>query len=69
MNTLRIVNYVPRRLLTLQAAESKKTSYGVGYQDTPAHQKMLQFFIPANEALYPNLKKMLEGRAEDMGRG
>ena len=35
-------------------------SYGVGYRDTPTYEELLEFFIPANEGLYRNLKAFLE---------
>ncbi len=87
-NTLQIVNYVPRRVLTLQAElaenwpeimkadadklmnvvlfesmgdeRSKIYSYGVGYGDSEAYEGLIEFFIPANEGLFRNLKAYLE---------
>jgi len=35
-------------------------SYGVGYRDIPAYDKLLEFFIPANERLFKKLKDCLE---------
>ncbi len=87
-NTLHIVNYVPERVLTLQAEVADRWpdvmkedagnlmnvivfeklgenrtrihSYGVGYRDSPAYHELLAFFMPANEALFQNLKDYLE---------
>ena len=87
-NVLHIVNYVPERVLTLQAEvehnwpeimkedaqhlmnvivfeaqgenRTRILSYGVGYRDTPAYEELLEFFVPANEGLYRNLKAFLE---------
>ncbi len=89
-NTLHILNYVPERILTLQAdlhknwpevmkedhknlmnilvfdpVSPKRThlvSYGVGYGSSPVYEKLLKFFIPANEGLYRKLKAVLEGK-------
>ena len=87
-NTLHIVNYVPNRLLTLQAEVSanwpdilkeqekqmynvilfevidenttKLTSYGVGYKDTPEMEKLLEFFVSANESTMEKLVDYVE---------
>lgn len=87
-NTLHVINYVPERLLTLQAElgerwpeamkldaeylmnvivfdstganQTKIFSYGVGYRDAEAHSELMDFFIPANEALFGKLKAALE---------
>ena len=87
-NVIHIVNYVPERLLTLQAEveerwpevmkqdagnlmnvivfepqgkqRTKILSYGVGYKDTEAYNKLMEFFIPANEGLFRQLKDHLE---------
>ncbi len=90
--TLHIVNYVPERLLTLQAELSEHwpevmqedaehlmnvivfeamgenrtrvLSYGVGYRDQPAYEKLMDFFIGANEGLFQKLKDYLETGGE-----
>lgn len=36
------------------------SSYGVGYRDLPAYEKLMEFFIPANEELLRKLKTHLE---------
>ena len=87
-NTLHIVNYVPKRLLTLRAdlrenwpalmkkdagnlmnvivfQQVSKTqtlviSYGCGYGTSPEYEKLLKFFIGANEGLLRKLKTHLE---------
>jgi uncharacterized protein YndB with AHSA1/START domain len=87
-NVLHIVNYVPGRVLTLQAelserwpevmkedagnlmnvivfgaegeSETRIRSYGVGYRDLPEYDKLMEFFIPANEGLLQKLKEHLE---------
>ncbi len=87
-NTLRIVNYVPERLLTLRADLSKNwpeimqkdaenlsnvilfeddgeggtrvESYGIGYTDAPEYERLMGFFIDANEKLHGVLVKYLE---------
>ena len=87
-NTLRIVNYVPERLLTLRADLSKNwpeimkqdaenlsnvilftedgeggtrvESYGIGYTDAPEYERLMGFFIDANERLHGVLVKYLE---------
>lgn len=86
--TLHIINYVPERLLTLQAElgphfpdvlkknekqmynvvtfeadgdnKTKVVSFGVGYRDTPELQKMLKFFVDANEQSYVSLLNYVE---------
>jgi len=90
---LHIVNYVPLKILTMQAvlgenfpnvlkerekqmynvvtferidaAKTKLVSYGVGYKDSPELQKMLQFFVKANEDSYQSLLDYVEkGKAK-----
>ena len=83
-----IINYVPERVLTIQAElaphfpevlksrekqlynvvtfqslpdnKTKIVSYGTGYRDTPELQKMLKFFVKANESTLLELVKYLE---------
>jgi uncharacterized protein YndB with AHSA1/START domain len=40
--------------------ETQVQSFGIGYSDTPEYQQLLNFFIPANEALLKNLKAYVE---------
>lgn len=35
-------------------------SFGIGYTDAPEYEKLLTFFITANEGLFENLKVYLE---------
>ena len=39
---------------------SRILSYGVGYRDSEAYDKLMEFFIPANEGLFRGLKEYLE---------
>lgn len=85
---LHIINYVPERVLTLQAElaphfpavmkdrekhlynvvtfqplpnnQTKVVSYGTGYRDTPELQKMLKFFVEANESTLLEYVKYVE---------
>ncbi|MDY7094838.1 MAG: SRPBCC domain-containing protein [Acidobacteriota bacterium] len=41
-------------------ARTRIRSYGVGYRDLPAYDKLMEFFIPANEGLLRKLKEYLE---------
>ncbi|GJM26418.1 MAG: hypothetical protein DHS20C16_28330 [Phycisphaerae bacterium] len=87
-NTLHIINYVPEKVLTLQAELSERwpdvmkqdadnlmnvivfeslgkkrtrlLSYGVGYRDDPAYDKLMEFFVPANEGLFAKLIDYVE---------
>ena len=87
-NTLRILNFVPQRVLTLQAdvqpnwpevmkldaenlmnvivltaegeGATRIESYGLGYGDRQEYDRMLDFFLEANEGLYRNLIRYLE---------
>ncbi len=87
-NTLHIVNYVPRKLLTLRAelqdnwpevmkrdgehltnvvtfealspGETRLVSYGIGYRKDPAYERLMDFFIKGNEALYGALIRHVE---------
>lgn len=87
-NVLDVVNFVPRRVLTLKARESaawpeamrrdaahlmnvivfndlgeagtRVESYGVGYGEDPAYDRMLKFFDQANRGLYLKLIAYLE---------
>lgn len=86
--TLHVINYVPERVLTLQAEVSKNwpeilkerekqmfnvitftplgegktklVSYGIGYRDTPALQRLLKFFVSANEQTFRKLIAYVE---------
>lgn len=83
-----IINYVPERVLTLQAElsphfpavikergkhlynvvtfqslpnnKTKVMSYGTGYRDTPELQKLLKFFVKANESTLLEYVKYVE---------
>ena len=85
---LKVVNYVPERILTLQAnvtenfpeimkadaerlfnvieferiddEQTRVTSYGIGYKDTPEYQRLLKFFVTANEGTYEKLIAYVE---------
>lgn len=43
-------------------SRTRLLSYGVGYRDVPAYDKLMEFFIPANEGLFQKLKEYLEDR-------
>jgi uncharacterized protein YndB with AHSA1/START domain len=50
-------------VIVFEAIDEKRTrirSYGVGYRDLPAYQKLMEFFVPANEGLFQKLKQHLE---------
>lgn len=83
-----VINYVPQRLLTIQAelgphfpavmkdrekqlynvvtfqplpgGGTKVVSYGTGYRNTPELQKMLRFFLQANDATLKKLVSYVE---------
>ena len=44
----------------LGPAGTRIRSYGVGYRADPAYDELMGFFIPANEALFAELKAHLE---------
>jgi len=45
---------------SLGESRTRILSYGVGYKDTEAYGKLMEFFIPANEGLFQVLKDYLE---------
>ena len=50
-------------VVTFEADGDNKTkvvSFGVGYRDTPELQKMLKFFVDANEQSYVSLLNYVE---------
>jgi uncharacterized protein YndB with AHSA1/START domain len=44
----------------LGEAQTRVTSYGVGYRDEPEYRQLIDFFMPANKGLYLKLKETLE---------
>ncbi len=50
-------------VIVFEAISDNRTrilSYGVGYRDDPAYDKLMEFFIPANEGLYAKLIDYVE---------
>ncbi len=45
---------------SLGEKRTRVSCYGVGYRDLPAYDKLMEFFIPANEGLFLKLKNQLE---------
>jgi len=54
-NLMNVIVFEPRGV-----QRTKILSYGVGYKDTEAYDKLMEFFIPANEGLFQVLKDKLE---------
>ncbi|MCA8960080.1 MAG: SRPBCC domain-containing protein [Planctomycetes bacterium] len=44
----------------LSDKRTRVRSYGIGYSDKPEIEKLLEFFIPANESLFAKMKRVVE---------
>ena len=51
----------------LSASRTRLVSYGLGYRDDERYREVLEFFVPANERLYRQLVRYVEGGAAQSG--